>query len=55
MKRKHRSHWHRGMRNAYALNLLKAGYEVHIYDINPNSYQNLIEQGAIVENHVVER
>jgi 2-hydroxymethylglutarate dehydrogenase len=42
------------MGNAYAFNLLKAGYGVHIYDVNPNSYQNLIEQGAIVENNVVD-
>jgi 3-hydroxyisobutyrate dehydrogenase-like beta-hydroxyacid dehydrogenase len=38
------------MGNAYALNLLKAGYSVRIYDANSSSYQNLIERGAIVEN-----
>jgi 3-hydroxyisobutyrate dehydrogenase-like beta-hydroxyacid dehydrogenase len=38
------------MGNAYALNLLKAGYSVRIYDSNSSSYQNLIERGAIVEN-----
>jgi 2-hydroxymethylglutarate dehydrogenase len=42
------------MGNAYAFNLLKAGYGVHIYDIHPNSYQNLIEQGAVVENRVID-
>jgi 2-hydroxymethylglutarate dehydrogenase len=36
------------MGNAYASNLLKAGYEVRVYDTDPRAYENLIRQGAAV-------
>ena len=34
------------MGNAYALNLIKAGHEVFVHDINPNVCDNLIQKGA---------
>ncbi len=35
------------MGNAYALNLLKAGYDVRVYDADPAASRNLIERGAV--------
>lgn len=39
------------MGNAYASNLLKAGYEVRVYDTYARAYENLIDQGAIAEKY----
>jgi len=36
------------MGNAYALNLLKAGHQVLVYDLDPKAAQNLVAQGAIL-------
>lgn len=36
------------MGNAFALNLLKAGHQVQVYDIDPKATQNLIAQGAVL-------
>ena len=35
------------MGNAYALNLLKAGHQVLVYDLDPKAAQNLVAQGAV--------
>ena len=35
------------MGNAYALNLLKAGHQVLVYDLDPKAAQNLAAQGAV--------
>jgi len=39
------------MGNAYASNLLKAGYEVRVHDIHPRAYENLVDRGAIAEKY----
>jgi len=36
------------MGNAFALNLLKAGHQVQVYDIDPKAVQNLLAQGAVL-------
>ncbi len=36
------------MGNAYALNLLKAGHQVLVYDLDPKAAQNLVAQGAVL-------
>ncbi len=36
------------MGNAFALNLLKAGHQVHVYDIDPKATENLTAQGAVL-------
>jgi 2-hydroxymethylglutarate dehydrogenase len=35
------------MGNAFVLNLLKTGHEVHVYDAMPAATQNLVQKGAI--------
>lgn len=42
------------MGNAYASNLLKAGYVVRVFDTNPRSYENLIDQGVMIEKSIGE-
>ena len=36
------------MGNAFALHLLKAGHQVHVYDIDPKATENLTAQGAVL-------
>lgn len=36
------------MGNAFALNLLKAGHRVYVYDIDPKATENLTAQGAVL-------
>jgi 3-hydroxyisobutyrate dehydrogenase-like beta-hydroxyacid dehydrogenase len=36
------------MGNAYALNLLKAGHRVRVFDVDPKASQNLAAQGAVL-------
>jgi 3-hydroxyisobutyrate dehydrogenase-like beta-hydroxyacid dehydrogenase len=36
------------MGNAFAVNLLKAGHRVYVYDIDPKAVQNLLAQGAVL-------
>ncbi len=39
------------MGNAFAVNLLKAGHELYVYDVDPGACANLVEQGArLMEN-----
>jgi 3-hydroxyisobutyrate dehydrogenase len=35
------------------LNLLKAGYEVHVYDVNPQATATLVKAGAVAEKSIV--
>ncbi len=43
------------MGNAFAVNLLKAGHEVFVYDVNPDAYANLVEKGAVAVANVQEK
>ena len=36
------------MGNAFAVNLMKAGHKVLVYDIEPKAYDNLVVQGAVL-------